>query len=103
MSDDTVHVLVTVGIITVMFSWVPFLNVLCPPGWRSAVKVKEKKDEMRRRETPSMSPLTSRHLAEQSRDFLEALSTRGGRTASRAQNDSPGVAAGSCREQRSAE
>jgi hypothetical protein len=99
MSDDTVHVLVTVGIIALMFAWVPFLNVLCPPGWRSAVKSsKEKTDEGRRRETTSVSSLTSRHLANQSRDFLEALSTRGGQKVSHAQNESSGAPPRSCAE-----
>jgi hypothetical protein len=98
MSDDTVHVLVAVGIITLMFAWVPFLNVLCPPGWRSVEKSpnEKKEGEVQRRETHSISPLTSRHLAHQSRDFLEALSTRGGRKVSH--SESPGVPPRSCAE-----
>ena len=97
MSDDTVHVLVTVGIIALMFAWVPFLNVLCPPGWRSAERSsKEKKDgEVRRRETTSVSSLTSRHLADQSRDFLDALSTRGGRKVSHTRPEGPNMPPGS--------
>ena len=101
MSDDTVHVLVAVGIITLMFAWVPFLNVLCPPGWRSAEKSPTEKkagEVLRRRQTNSISPLTSRHLAGQSRDFLEALSTRRGQKISHAPSESPGVPPKSCAE-----
>ena len=79
MSQDTIHILVTVGIIAVMFAWVPFLNVICPPGWRSDKRPspENKKQEETRDERASPGSHTSGRLKEQSRDFLHALSTRG--------------------------
>ncbi|MEI9981719.1 MAG: hypothetical protein WDN23_22525 [Edaphobacter sp.] len=76
MSADTIHVIVTVGIIALMFAWVPFLNVICPPGWRS---LRESSREKKARQTDSASSLSSQRLADRSRDLLEALSTRGQR------------------------
>jgi hypothetical protein len=35
MSDDWIHNLITIGVIALLFSWVPLVNVFWPPGWRS--------------------------------------------------------------------
>jgi hypothetical protein len=75
MSNDSIHVMVTVGIITFMFAWVPFLNVVCPPGWRSAGESPQKKKQ-RNQSTVSVAPLSSARRADQSREILDALSTR---------------------------
>lgn len=47
MSSDSIHVIITVGIIVLMFSWIPFVNVICPPGWRSTESSSKKKTEKR--------------------------------------------------------
>jgi hypothetical protein len=80
MSDDSIHLIITIGIIVLMFAWVPFVNIICPPGWRSAEKssTEEEQGETRQK-TPSvssLSSLSSRRLADQSRNFLHALSAR---------------------------
>ena len=76
MSADSIHVVVTIGIIAVMFAWVPFLHVVCPSAWRVDEQPKEKKPEETRQQKASVAPLSSQGLAEKSRDFLQALSTR---------------------------
>jgi hypothetical protein len=73
MSADSVHVLVTVGVIALMFAWVPLLRIVCPNAWRVEDSPKEKKKDEKR---PSVAPLSSRRFAEQSKEFLHALSTR---------------------------
>jgi hypothetical protein len=99
MSQDTIHIVITVGIIAVMFAWVPFLNIICPPGWKSDEKPsKEKKPKETRQERTSVASLTSRRLAEQSRDFLHALSTRGERESAGSPADASRVPPGSCAE-----
>ena len=47
MSSDSVHLIITIGVIVLMFSWVPFINVICPPGWKSTGSPTEKKPEKR--------------------------------------------------------
>ena len=93
VSGDSIHIIIAVGVIALLFSWVPLVNVVCPPGWRST---EESSTEEKKRETPqltqssqrvgshpsippqvsSMSSLSSGRLADQSRDLLRALSTR---------------------------
>lgn len=91
MSTDSIHVIVTVGIVALMFSWVPFVNRLCPPGFRSGEKIEKKGHNTRpgpsfeHAASPPANPprpapmasLSSRRLAEQSRDLLNAISARG--------------------------
>jgi hypothetical protein len=48
MSSDSVHLIITIGIIVLMFSWVPFVNVICPPGWKSSGSSAEKKPAAKR-------------------------------------------------------
>jgi hypothetical protein len=100
MSSDSIHIIITVGIIALMFSWVPFVNVVCPPGFRSTEKT-EKKEREPRQQRPSLqsvaappaspahrapvSSLSSRRLADQSRDLLNAISARGEREIPRPQ------------------
>jgi hypothetical protein len=91
MSADSIHIIITVGIIALMFAWVPLINVVCPPGFRSAEKPKKKEREpQQQRPSPqyiaspptkpapvsSRSSQSSRRLAEQSRDLLNEISTR---------------------------
>ena len=35
MSADSIHIIITIGIIALMFAWVPLVNIICPPGWKS--------------------------------------------------------------------
>ncbi len=99
MSNDTIHVIITIGIIALMFSWVPFINVICPPGWRSEEgSPAKKKDKEVRGDKVSVSSLTSRRLAEKSRDFLDALSSRDGRGMPRSGDGARHVPPGSCAE-----
>ena len=90
MSADSIHIVVTVGIIALMFSWVPFVNFLCPPGFRSREKTEKKGHDTRpgpsleHAASPPTNPprpapvssLSSRRLADQSRDLLNAISAR---------------------------
>ena len=90
MSADSIHIIVTVGIVALMFSWVPFVNRLCPPGFRSGEKTEKKGHNTRpgpsleHAASPPANPsrpapvssLSSRRLAEQSRDLLNAISAR---------------------------
>ncbi len=99
MSNDTIHVIITIGIIALMFSWVPFINVICPPGWRSEERSSaKKKDNEVQRDKASVSSLTSRRLAEKSRDFLNALSSREGQGMPRSTESVRNVPPGSCAE-----
>jgi hypothetical protein len=88
MSADSIHIIITVGIIALMFSWVPFVNGLCPPGFRSREKTEQKSHDTGRGPSPQHaasrpansaqpSSLSSRRLAGQSRDLLNAMSARG--------------------------
>ena len=76
MSADSIHVIITVGIIALMFAWVPFLHVICPSAWRVEEPPAEEKEKEVRKQKASVAPLSSGRLAEQSREFLHALSTR---------------------------
>jgi hypothetical protein len=99
MSNDTIHVIITTGIIALMFSWVPFINVIFPPGWRSEERSAAKKKENEvQGDKASVSSLTSRRLAEKSRDFLDALSSREGRGMPRSGDGVRHVPPGSCAE-----
>lgn len=90
MSKETIHVIVTVGIIALMFAWVPLVNIVCPPGWRSkkesSTEEKEQETRQERQSIPRVKPiqtsessLSSPGLAERSRDLLQAMSIRGDR------------------------
>jgi hypothetical protein len=59
----------------VMFAWVPFLHLVCPTAWR-VDEPTEKKQEETAKPKASVAPQSSPRLAEKSRGFLEALSTR---------------------------
>lgn len=95
MTQETIHTIITVGVIAGLFSWVPLVNVVCPPGWRSAERASErdaaKKERKTRQEIQSqgdasqptitdqaveLSSLSSRGLADKSRDLFRALSVR---------------------------
>jgi hypothetical protein len=71
MSEDSIPILITVGIVALVFASVSFLNAFCPRGWRSAEKAFTEK-----KQAASVSTLSSQRLADQSRDFLRALSAR---------------------------
>jgi hypothetical protein len=99
MSNDTIHIIITIGIIALMFSWVPFINIICPPGWRSEERSSAKtKDKEVHGDKVSVSSLTSRRLADKSRDFLDALSSREGRGIPRSGGSVRNVPPGSCAE-----
>jgi hypothetical protein len=92
-------IIITVGIIVLMFAWVPFLDIICPRGWRSDEESSpEKKQSETRQRTASVSSLSSKRLADQSGDFLHALSTRGEQEIPRSQASSSRVSPGSCAE-----
>jgi hypothetical protein len=92
MTQETIHTIITVGVIAGLFSWVPLVNVVCPPGWRSAERSTEKKESKRRSQQQTLScdaphpaisgqaveesSLSSQGLAERSRDLFRALSAR---------------------------
>ena len=91
MTQDTVHTIITVGVIAALFSWVPLVNVVCPPGWRSAERDAEKKESRMRQQEQArcdasrpviadraveFSSLSSQRLADKSRDLFRALSAR---------------------------
>ena len=91
MTQETIHTIITVGVIAALFSWVPLVNVVCPPGWRSAERGTEKKERKAREQRQTqcdasdptftdqdagLSSLCSRRLADRSRDLFRALSAR---------------------------
>ena len=94
----SINFIVTVGIIALMFAWVPFLKLICPTGWGQAESSSEKKQGETRPRTASVSSLSSRRLASQSHDLLHALSDRGGRGVPRSQTEMHIVSPGSCAE-----
>jgi hypothetical protein len=92
-------IIITVGIIVLMFAWVPFLYLVCPRKWRPDEESSpEKKQSETQQRTASVSSLSSKRLADQSGDFLHALSTRGERKISRSQGNGSRVSPGSCAE-----
>ena len=95
MTQETIHTIITVGVIAALFSWVPLVNVVCPPGWRSTEQAserdaakKERKAQQERQaqcdasqptitdKAVELSSLSSRGLADKSRDLFRALSVR---------------------------
>ena len=92
-------IIITVGIVVLMFASVPFLYLVCPREWRPDEKTspEKKQTETQQRAAP-MSSLSSKRLAGQSVDFLHALSTRGEREISRSQTNGARVSPGSCAE-----
>jgi hypothetical protein len=94
----SINFIVTVGIIALMFAWVPFLKVICPSGWGPGGSSSENKQGETRPRTASVSSLSSRRLAKQSHDLLHALSDRGGRGVPRSQAEMRSVSPGSCAE-----
>jgi hypothetical protein len=98
----SINFIVTVGIIALMFAWVPFLKLICPTGWgptgSSLEKMHRKQQGETRPRTASVSSLSSRRLANQSHDLLHALSDRGGRGVPRSQSEIRIVSPSSCAE-----
>jgi hypothetical protein len=92
-------IIITAGIIVLMFAWVPILYLICPREWRQDEKASpEKKQRETPQRTASVSSLSSKRLAGQSGDFLHALSTRGGREIPRSHASGSRVSPGSCAE-----
>jgi hypothetical protein len=97
MSEQSIPLIVTAAAIALMFGWVQVLNFACP-HWRRALKRRRLKimnpkrnrrdrriDAPSHRATAQAAPsssLSSRRLATQSRDLLQAISARGDGTAS---------------------
>ena len=94
----SINLVITVGIIALMFAWVPFLKLICPTGWEPTRSSSEKKQGETRPRTASVSSLSSRRLANQSHDLLHALSDRGGRGVPRSHADMRSVSPSSCAE-----
>lgn len=95
----SINFIITVGIIALMFAWVPFLKLICPIGWGAAGKSSpEKMKGETRQRTASVSSLSSRRLANQSHDLLHALSARGGRGVPRSHATVQSVSPGTCAE-----
>jgi hypothetical protein len=95
----SINLIVTVGIIALMFAWVPFLKLICPTGWGPTGSSSEKKHHGETRpRMASVSSLSSRRLANQSHDLFHALSDRGGRGVPRSHAEMRGVSPGSCAE-----
>ena len=68
MSDDSIHNIITFVVLVVMFSWVPLVNVVCPPGWRRSPKESSTQEKARatsRQEQPPQSVVTHRIIAPQ--------------------------------------
>ena len=95
----SINLLITVGIIALLFAWVPFLKLICPAGWGPAGRSSPEKmqDETHQR-TSSVSSLSSRRLANESHDLLNALSARGGRGVPRSHATGQSVSPGTCAE-----
>jgi hypothetical protein len=95
MSEDSIRIVITAGIIALMFAWVPILGVICPSlrkSLQSSNGSASREARSKKRCRPaSVTPLASSRYADQSRDFLHALSTRGERESSRSQAVSPRV------------
>ena len=100
MSEDSIRIVITAGIIALMFAWVPILGVICPSLRRSPKSsngpASQEARSKKRCRPASVTPLASSRYADQSRDFLHALSTRGDRESSRSQAVSPRVPPSSC-------
>jgi len=45
MSEDSIHNIIAIVVLVLMFSWVPLVNVVCPPGWRSTKESSTEKKE----------------------------------------------------------
>ena len=105
MSQDSLHIVITIGIIALMFAWVPLLGFICPPGWSSRDTSKEQeKSELESGQNtvrhdvsdlitlPPAAPSASRsskRIADKSRDLLQAMSGRGDRSISRVPSGTP--------------
>ncbi len=102
MYEESIHIVVTAGIIALMFAWVPILGAIFPPAWKPSERPCKGASSQRKRrysarsQPVSVAPLRSPRFSKQSREILEALSSRGERESSRSQAVSPRVPASSC-------
>lgn len=104
MSDKSIPFIVTVATIVLMFGWGQLLNFACP-HWSRALRRGLKKMKRGRRKGPSsvtsyrtiqaqaapVSSLSSRSLADQSRDLLQAISAGGKRVVSHPRSTIPSI------------
>jgi hypothetical protein len=104
MSEKSIPLIVTVAIIALMFSWLQVLNFAFP-RWRRALRRRRMKmmNLIRDKEAGAhfhqtcpdqavaVSSLSSRRLANQSRDLRQALYTREERGASHSQPITPDI------------
>ena len=104
MSEQSIPLIVTAAAIALMFGWIQVLNFACP-HWRRALKrrrlkimnVKRNRRDYRidapsHRATAQEAPrssVSSRRLANQSRDLLQAISAKGDRAASHSHSTTP--------------
>ena len=56
MSDDSIHNIITFVVLVLMFSWVPLVNVVCPPGWRQSPKESSTGEKARAAPRQEQSP-----------------------------------------------
>jgi len=95
----SISIIITLGIIGLMFAWVLFLNHIwpdeCRPDDESSPEKQQSKTQQR---TASVSSLPSKRLADRSGDFLHALSTREKQNIPRSQASGSHVSPGSCAE-----
>jgi hypothetical protein len=101
MSEKSIPLIITVAIIALMFSWLQVLNFAFP-HWHRALKrrrmkmmnlIRDKRGRVTFQTIPvqavAVSSLSSRRLADQSRDLRQALYAREERGASRSQPITP--------------
>ena len=56
MSEDSIHNIITIVVLVLLFSWVPLVNVFRPPGWRRLTK--ELSTEEKAQTTPRQEQAT---------------------------------------------
>jgi hypothetical protein len=71
MSDATMSIVITIGVLVLMWAWVPCLDVLC----RRRSGQRDQTSSARKPEA-GVSSLSSRRFADESRGILVALSDR---------------------------
>jgi hypothetical protein len=62
MSDNFIALMATIAIIAVIFAWVPFLSLICPPCIRFLERRRVQKDAAKRAENAASSPMLSRRI-----------------------------------------
>lgn len=101
MSEKSIPLIITVATIALMFGWLQVINFAFP-HWRRALKRRRMRNLRRERgrlpnrqkipvQAVPLSSLSSRRLADKSRDLREAIYAREERGASRSQPATPHI------------